>query len=55
VKGDLAAIWKDQQNTKMLTNMHHPPAEGNIYSEYKNAVKQATVQDCNKRKSKRQA
>jgi hypothetical protein len=25
-----AVVWKDKQNVNTLTNMHHPPAEGNF-------------------------
>jgi hypothetical protein len=31
VNGDMTAVaWKDEQNIKILTNMHRPPPEGNI-------------------------
>jgi hypothetical protein len=32
----------------MLTNMNHPPAEGNFCDVYGNALKPAVVEDCNK-------
>jgi hypothetical protein len=48
-KGDLTAIvWKDKRNVNRLTNMHRPPAEGNFWDEYENAVKPAIVQDYNR-------
>jgi hypothetical protein len=49
VKGDLkAVVWKDKQNVNILTDMHHPPAEGNFCDEYGNAPKPAIVQDYNR-------
>jgi hypothetical protein len=40
-------IWKDKRNVNMLTNMHHPPAEGNFCDEYGNALKPVIIQDYN--------
>jgi hypothetical protein len=34
----------------MLTDMHHPPAEGNFCNEYETALKPATVQDYERHK-----
>jgi hypothetical protein len=49
VKGDLTAvIWKDKRNVNILTNMHRPPAEGNLCDEYGNTLKPAIVQDYNR-------
>jgi hypothetical protein len=48
VRGDLTSIvQKDKQNVKMLTNMHHSPAEGNFCDEHGNALRPAIVQDYN--------
>jgi hypothetical protein len=40
-------IWKDKGHVNMLTNMHHPPAEGNFCDEHGNALKPAIIQDYN--------
>jgi hypothetical protein len=40
-------IWKDKRNVNMLTNMHHPPAEGNFCDEHGNALKPVIIQDYN--------
>jgi hypothetical protein len=38
-------IWKDKRHVNMLTNMHHPPAEGNFRDEHGNALKPVIIQD----------
>jgi hypothetical protein len=38
----------ERQNVNMLTNMHHPPAEGNFCNEHGNDLKPAIVQGCNR-------
>lgn len=38
----------ERQNVIMLTNMYHPPAEGNLCDEYGNAMNPTTVLDCNR-------
>jgi hypothetical protein len=49
VKGDLTVmVQKDKQNIHLFSNMHHAPAEGSFCDEYGNALKAATVQDCNR-------
>lgn len=40
-----APVWKDKQNMNILTNMHHPPAEGNFCDEHGNTLKLALIQD----------
>jgi hypothetical protein len=46
VRGDVTAIvWRDKRDINILTNMHHPPAEGNFCDAYGNALKPAMVQD----------
>jgi hypothetical protein len=40
IKGDLKpTLWKDKRIVHMLTNMHNPPAKGNIWDEHGNIVK----------------
>jgi hypothetical protein len=41
-----ATIWKDKRNVNMM-DMHHPPAEGNLYDGHGNTLRPATVQDYN--------
>jgi hypothetical protein len=49
VEGTLTAmIWKDKRHINMLTNMHHPPAEGNFCDEHGNALKPVIIQDYNR-------
>jgi hypothetical protein len=49
VRGNLTAmVWKDKRNAHILTNMHSPPAEGNLCDKYRNALKPATVEDYNR-------
>jgi hypothetical protein len=48
VRGNLTAmIWKDKRHVNMLTNMHHPPAEGTFCDEHGNALKPVIIQDYN--------
>jgi hypothetical protein len=48
VSGNLTAMTgKDKRHVNMLTNMHHPPAEGNFHDEHGNALKPAIIQDYN--------
>jgi hypothetical protein len=45
VRGNLTAkIWNDIRHVNMLTNMHHPPAEGNFHDEHGNALKPMIIQ-----------
>jgi hypothetical protein len=39
---------RQNETINMLTNMHHLPAEGNSCDKHGNALKTATVQDCNR-------
>jgi hypothetical protein len=49
VRDDLrVTVWKDKQNINMLTNMHHPPAEGNFCDEHGNTLKAAIIQGYNR-------
>jgi hypothetical protein len=41
-------LWKDKRDMNLLTNMHHPPAEGNFSNEHGNALKPAIMQDYNR-------
>jgi hypothetical protein len=34
-----AVVGKGKQNVNMLTNVHHPPAEGNLRDEHGNSLK----------------
>jgi hypothetical protein len=48
VRGNLTAmIWKDKRHVNMLTNVHHPPAEGNFHDEHVNTLKPMIIQDYN--------
>jgi len=40
-----AMIWKDEIDVNILTNIHHPPAEGNFCDDHGNALKPAIIQD----------
>jgi hypothetical protein len=40
-------IWKDKRYGNILTNTHHPPAEGNFRDEHGNALKAVIIQDYN--------
>jgi hypothetical protein len=42
-----AMIWKDKRHVNMLTNMHHPPAQGNFHDEHGNTLKPVIIQDYN--------
>jgi hypothetical protein len=45
VRGNLTAlVWKDMQDTHILTNMHRPPTEGNFCDEEGKAQKPTIVQ-----------
>jgi hypothetical protein len=49
VRGDLrAVVWQYKQNVNMLTDLHHPPAEGNFCDEQGNALKPIIIQDNNR-------
>jgi hypothetical protein len=43
-----ALVWKDKRDVYILTNMHHPPTNGNFCDEHGNALKPVIVQDYNK-------
>jgi hypothetical protein len=43
-----AMIWKDKRDVNMLTNMHHPPAEGNFCDEHRNTLKLAIIHAYNR-------
>jgi hypothetical protein len=43
-----ATIWKEKRDINKLTNMHHPPAEGNFGDVHGNIIKPVTIQDYNK-------
>jgi hypothetical protein len=46
-RGDLTApAWKDKQNVTILTNMHHPPAEGNFCDEHGNTATSLNARLC---------
>jgi hypothetical protein len=48
VRGNLTAmIWKNKRHVNMLTNMQHPPAEGNFRDEHGNTLKPVIIQDYN--------
>jgi hypothetical protein len=49
VRGNLTTmIWKDKSDVNMLTNMHHPPAEGNFYDKHGSALKPVIIQESNR-------
>jgi hypothetical protein len=48
-RGDLtAAVWRDKRDVYMMTNIHNPPAEGNLSDEQENAIKPLIVVDYNR-------
>jgi hypothetical protein len=48
-RDDLTAmVWRDKKEVHLLTNMHHPPANGNFCDEHGNAIKPEIIQDYNR-------
>jgi hypothetical protein len=48
VRGNLTVmIWKNKRHVNMLTNMNHPPAEGNFHDEHGNTLKPVIIQNYN--------
>jgi hypothetical protein len=41
-------VWRDKRDIHLLTNMHHPPANGNFCDEHGNPIKPEIIQDCNR-------
>jgi hypothetical protein len=44
----MAMVWRDKRDIHVLTNMHHPPANGNFCDEHGNAIKPEIIQDYNR-------
>jgi hypothetical protein len=38
-------VWKDKRDKNLLTNILHPPAEGNFCDKHGNALKPAIIKD----------
>jgi hypothetical protein len=41
-------VWRDKRDVHRLTNMHHPPTNGNFCDEHGNAIKPEIIQDYNR-------
>jgi hypothetical protein len=41
-------VWRDKRDVHVLTNMHHPPANGNFCDEHGNAIKPEIIQNYNR-------
>jgi hypothetical protein len=48
-RDDLTAmVWRDKRDVHLPTNMHHPPANGNLCDQHGNAIKPEIIQDYNR-------